>query len=665
MLTLDDLLAENPTNPDVETGFTVEEIISSELEELKKETGFTRWALYSAASSFIGLAQMAEDLGLGVDVDEDEVLQYRDMAEIASEDNPVLGLAGMLAGSTLDLVGGGVIGGALKGLGKITTRVGAQGWNNLFTQGLAGGAIGGFLEPILTEEDSTLLNVGAGAAFGGALGGAIAGASRLFKGPETPTPIPTPEVEQLALPAPQAPVALLPSPEIATPRIPFQAGTEGKPATAGGVIPLSQEATGLPTARVGAGQLPVVPGQPIAPQLALPRPVDFNPQDSLDALGQVRKDLFNIIETAPEKKVVVKAQVKVKQANGRIEAWKNQKPSKARDDKIKAEERKIQADKETIKQHEVAQQAKKELVRIDNGRVSPLVLDRIKNVADQKQKVTAQKQAEARAAQQPIVQARPVAPTPPPNVRTVETAGRPIIERRATGAESTVGAQQVSPATAMVDQAAIEAIPTRSTQATAAQGPVYGQGGRVSSPAEERRRKMYQDAEDIGRQYFFEPEDLLGKGYSFANVEEAATVLQREIDDMITEGNFKDAGDWVVKTFEASRTKTLTPVEQLVASRVFAVASDNLNKLLPVFRKLAKEQNLNSKEAVRLTDDMQVTKELMTLMRQLERIDEASRRNISNALRNYKLANKYQQKHQRQLMENKIISDLFFGVRCG
>jgi hypothetical protein len=645
MLTLDDLLAENPTNPDVEA------IISGELEELEKETGFTRWALYSAASSVIGLAQMAEDLGLGVDLDEDEVLQYRDMAEVAADDNPVLGLAGMLAGSTVDVVGGGIIGGLLKGLGKITVRLGAQGWNNLFTQGLAGGAIGGFLEPILTEEDSTLLNVGAGAAFGGALGGAIAGASRLFKGPETPTPIPTPEVEQLALPAPQAPVALLPSPEIATPRIPFQAGTEGKPATAGGVIPLRQEATGLPTARVGAGQLPVVPGQPITPQLALPRPVDFNPQDSLDALGQVRKDLFNIIETAPEKKAVVKAQVRVKQANGRIEAWKNQKPSKARDDKIKAEERKIQADKETIKQHEVAQQAKKELVRIDNGRVSPLVLDRIKNVADQKQKVTAQKQA--------------VAPTPPPNVRTVETAGRPIIERRATGAESTVGAQQVSPATAMVDQAAIEAIPTRSTQATAAQGPVYGQGGRVSSAAEERRRKMYQDGEDIGRQYFFEPEDLLGKGYSFANVEEAATVLQREIDDMITEGNFKDAGDWIVKTFETSRTKTLTPVEQLVASRVFAVASDNLNKLLPVFRKLAKEQNLNSKEAVRLTDDMQVTKELMTLMRQLERIDEASRRNISNALRNYKLANKYQQKHQRQLMENKIISDLFFGVRCG
>jgi hypothetical protein len=651
MLTLDDLLAENPTNPDVETGFTVEEIISSELEGIKKETGFTRWALYSAASSVIGLAQMAEDLGLGVDVDEDEVLYYRNMAEVASDDNPVLGLAGMLAGSTVDVVGGGIIGGLLKGLGKITVRLGAQGWNNLFTQGLAGGAIGGFLEPILTEEDSTLLNVGVGASFGGALGGAIAGASRLFKGPETPTPIPTPEVEQLALPAPQAPVALLPSPEIATPRIPFQAGTEGKPATAGGVIPLRQEATGLPTARVGAGQLPVVPGQPITPQLALPRPVDFSPQDSLDALGQVRKDLFNIIENAPEKKAVVKAQVRVKQANGRIEAWKNQKPSKARDDKIKAEERKIQADKETIKQHEVAQQAKKELVRIDNGRVSPLVLDRIKNVADQKQKVTAQKQA--------------VAPTPPPNVRTVETAGRPIIERRATGAESTVGAQQVSPATAMVDQAVIEEIPTRSTQATAAQGPVYGQGGRVSSAAEERRRKMYQDGEDIGRQYFFEPEDLLGKGYSFANVEEAATVLQREIDDMITEGNFKDAGDWIVKTFETSRTKTLTPVEQLVASRVFAVASDNLNKLLPVFRKLAKEQNLNSKEAVRLTDDMQVTKELMTLMRQLERIDEASRRNISNALRNYKLANKYQQKHQRQLMENKIISDLFFGVRCG
>ena len=217
----------------------------------------------------------------------------------------------------------------------------------------------------------------------------------------------------------------------------------------------------------------------------------------------------------------------------------------------------------------------------------------------------------------------------------------------------------------MVDQAKVERVPLRSTQAKEAQGPVRGQGGRKFTDAELRRRKMYQDAEDVGRQYFFEPSDQLGKGYSYENIEEAARVLQDDVNDMINEGNFKDAGDWVIKTFNNSRTKTLTPAEQLVASRVFAIASDNLNKLMPMYRKMLKEGALDTPEAVRMTDDLQVTTELMRLMRQLERIDEASRRNVSNQLRNYKLANKYQQKHQKELMEGKVINDLFFGVKCG
>jgi len=217
----------------------------------------------------------------------------------------------------------------------------------------------------------------------------------------------------------------------------------------------------------------------------------------------------------------------------------------------------------------------------------------------------------------------------------------------------------------MIDQQVIDAIPTRNTQAKEVQGNVPGQGGRIFTNAEERRRKMYQNEEEVGRQYFFEPEDLLNKGYSFKNVEEAASVLQRDVEDMINEGNFKDAGDWLIKTFNNSRTKTLTPVEQVVASRIFAIASTNLNKLMPMFRKMSKTGELGSAEGVRMTDDLQTTRELMNLMRQLERIDEASRKNISNALRTYKLANQYQKKHQRELMEGKIINDLFFGVKCG
>lgn len=627
-------------------------LIEGDLELLKEETGFTRWAQWSAASSIMGLAQIAEDLGLGIDFNEDEALMYRDMAEVASEDNPVLGLAGALIGSTIDVAGGSLAGGAIRGLGKLTSSLGVQGWNNLFTQGLAGGAIGGFLEPILTEDDSTARNIAYGTAFGGAIGGALAGASRLFRGPE---PTPPPEQGLLALPAPERPVALLPSPEVATPRIGFEPSPTGKPATAGGVVSLPQDASALPPIRVGA-EAPVVPGE----QLALPKPpINFTAQDSQNALAQVRKDLLYLTDSAPDPKTVRKAQAKVRASNGKIEAWKSQKPSKENDIKIRAEQKKIAKEQDVLNRNEIAKQARLEVTRIDSGNISPLVLDRVANVV----KKTVRSTGNAIPTRGTTPTRRTMEPTPPPNVQTTEVLGRTIVGRRAEQG-STTGAQEVNPATAMVDQAEVEKVPFRSTQAKEAQGEVPGQGGRVFTNAEERRRKMYQNAEDVGRQYFFQPEDLRGRDYNFENVQDAAAVLQRDIEEAITEGNFKDAGDWLVKTFNASRTKTLTPVEQLVASRVLAVASDNLNKLMPMIRKMSQQGELNTKEAVRLADDLQVTKELMGLMRQLERIDEASRRNISNALKNYKLANKMQQKHQRQLMENKIISDLFFGVAC-
>ena len=644
----------------------------------------------------MGLAQIAEDLGLSVDFDEEEALLYRNLAEIAGEDNIVASLAGQLVGGSVDLVGGGILG----GLGRLTTAVGKSGWNNLITQGLAGGAIGGFLEPILTEDDSTAMNVAAGTAFGGVLGGAAYGIGRLLT-PTIPTPSPTTPQGQLALPAPEAPVALLPSPEVVTPRIPFQPGTEGKPATAGGVVPMTQETTGLAPIQGYPAGVPAAPGVPAPRGSATPiRPIEFTKRDSFDALGQVRADLMTLTDTGLEKKDYRRAQVEVRNLSGQIEklrqdianSKRGSQQQKQLKKKLSETEAKLKDPKETIKKWETGEQAKKELTRLDNGQASPLVLDRIANVAKKKPlaraveettpreprpsaKAAATREARATGVSEPVPQVeeptptrpfqRPEAePTPPPNVRTTETdVGRRILERRAE--DSSVGAMETSKATAGVDTEATDRIPFRSTRAKELQGEVPGQGGRVFTDAELRRRKMYQDAEETGRQHYFQPEDLLDMKYSFANVEEAARVMQDDINQMITEGNYKDAGDWLIKTFNESRTKTLTPVEQLAASRIFAIASDNLNKLMPMFRKLAKADALNSAEAVRMTDDLQVTKELMALMRQLERIDEASRTNISRALNSYKLANKYQQKHQRQLMEGKIITDLFFGVTCG
>jgi hypothetical protein len=649
MATIEEILnAEMPQN--VDAGIT--SLVNEEVDLLKEESGFTRWAGYSAGSSFMGLAQTLEDLGLGIDFDEEEALKYRDLAEVAGEDNPIVSLAGGLVGSVVDVVGGGFAGVALKGLGRITSVLGAQGWNNLVTQGMAGGAVGGFLEPILTQDDSVATNVALGTGLGGVLGGAAYGLQRLL------TPAPAPDAliglpaptQRAALPAPEQPTALLPSPEVATPRIPFMPDATGKPATAGGVVRLPQDASVLPLARTNQAGETTIPGQqPLG--LPLLRPVQHTKNDSIEALSDVRQKLFTIIDEAPSKPAVTKAKVEVKKGNGRIEAWKGQKQTKETVAKIKKEEKRIEPFKETLRAHETVQQAKKELVRIDNGNVSPIILDHVTNVAKSKPKQREQVDAIVR---------EEIGPTPPPNVRLAKE----ILGRRTTGGDA--GAAQVDIGRALVDEAEVNAIPSRSTQAKDAQGFVPGQGGRDFTTAELRRRKMYQNAEDVGRQHFFTPDDLLDKDYNFANAQEAARVLQADVEQAITEGNFKDAGDWIIKTFQGRDTKTLTPVEQLVASRVFAIASDNLNKLMPMFRKLSKEVNgFNGPEAVRLADDLQTTKELMTLMRTLERVDEASRRNISNALKNYKLANKFQKKHQRELMEGKIITDLFFGVTCG
>ena len=408
--------------------------------------------------------------------------------------------------------------------------------------------------------------------------------------------------------------------------------------------------------------------------------------------------MLKITDNAPKKSDVNKAKAQVRIISKTIDSL-NERIAKTKrgsgDQKRLIEERKkaqaeLKTNQETLKSNDVSKQASVELARIDNGSISPLVLDRVANVAKKKplaravQETTpreprpsakaaatreAKLQPEVSTVQSAITSPEPTVrvggqqtiaePMAPPNVRLA----RETLGRRTEGGSAS--AMEVSPAKAMVDQDEIDRIPFRSTQAKEVQDDPLGQGGRVFTNAETRRRKMYQNAEDIGRQYFFQPEDLRGREYNFENVAQAADRLQDDINQSITEGNFKDAGDWLVKTFQESRTKTLTPVEQLVAARVFAIASDNLNKLLPMMRKMSKTNNLNSAEAVRMADDLQVTKELMTLMRQLERIDEASRRNISNALKNYKLANQYQKKHAAQLRENKIISDLFFGVACG
>ena len=160
--------AEQPTEEDTPTDPN-EILIQEELDRIEEETGFLRQAEYAGASTMVGLAQLAEQLGIPLTVDNEAILRARLAADVASEDNPVLGTAGMLTGTAFE-----VLGGPLSALGRLGRG-----------SPLAGGAIvggaSGALEPVLTEDDSRLLNTLVGTGLGGVIGGTAGAIARRFE----------------------------------------------------------------------------------------------------------------------------------------------------------------------------------------------------------------------------------------------------------------------------------------------------------------------------------------------------------------------------------------------------------------------------------------------------------------------------------------------------
>ena len=163
-------LTQEPEQPEDQEEQTVDDatqqLIDEEIKRIQEESGFARQAQYAGASTFIGLAQLAERLGVPISVAEDLVLRERLAADVASEDSPIAGLAGTAAGTAIEILGGPLS--ALGRLGKGSMALGG---------GIVGGASGA-LEPVLTEDDSRLFNTLVGTGIGGALGGALGALTR-------------------------------------------------------------------------------------------------------------------------------------------------------------------------------------------------------------------------------------------------------------------------------------------------------------------------------------------------------------------------------------------------------------------------------------------------------------------------------------------------------
>jgi hypothetical protein len=154
-------------------GYTEDQIISYAMGGGASKA-FGKQFYEGLTSSASGIRQLASKVGIGT-YDAEQALAERQAADIASANNPYAGFAGSLAGNIVDPV-------QLPLLAVAPLR-GASVVGTMARQGAAQGAFGGFLEPILTPEDSRFKNTALGTVFGtaiGAAGGALV--NKLMRG---------------------------------------------------------------------------------------------------------------------------------------------------------------------------------------------------------------------------------------------------------------------------------------------------------------------------------------------------------------------------------------------------------------------------------------------------------------------------------------------------
>ena len=184
------------------------------------------------------------------------------------------------------------------------------------------------------------------------------------------------------------------------------------------------------------------------------------------------------------------------------------------------------------------------------------------------------------------------------------------------------------------------------------------------TPRKAKQQEYMRQQDSEMDQNLFNTDDVEGK-YTFKNLLDAAEDKQYFVEREIDEGNYKDAADWIAREFENS-SGILSPATKIVASRIYAIASDNLVKLQEAFAEIEKTGKVSAK-MVEMLGEMQEDAQLrkaMDVMRNIERIEGADKKNTSAALNAFKLANRMKKDQMQKLARARTISHLYFGVEC-
>jgi hypothetical protein len=196
--------------------------------------------------------------------------------------------------------------------------------------------------------------------------------------------------------------------------------------------------------------------------------------------------------------------------------------------------------------------------------------------------------------------------------------------------------------------------------------PKAAAGKEVPESKEAFQREALQKADEEWSGYW-QVDGITGK-ITMDKVGREAEFLRRDIEDGINEGNYRNAADWLVKTFEANNT--LSPAEIRLAGELFRIADNNMKAGLEALKRIEANDGLADEKTMAIMHGLQMDNAVRDVakflgdMRTIQRVEEGVKSGWSAVGRELKRIKRLNDEQYKQYKKNRVITQLILGVKC-
>jgi hypothetical protein len=196
--------------------------------------------------------------------------------------------------------------------------------------------------------------------------------------------------------------------------------------------------------------------------------------------------------------------------------------------------------------------------------------------------------------------------------------------------------------------------------------PAGAAGKEVPESKEAFQREALQKADEEWSGYW-QVDGITGK-ITMDKVGREAEFLRADINDGINEGNYRNAADWLVKTFD--QNKTLSPAELRLAGELFRIADNNMKAGLEALKRIEANDGMADDKTIAIMHGLQMDNAVRDVakfladMRTIQRVEEGTKSGWSAVGRELKRIKRLNEEQYKQYKKNRVITQLILGVKC-